>query len=129
MSSTSSRYSDFLTRQNRASLHILRNSVNGSFIVAPSYNPDAQSPAGGVTSSARDLGQWLRLQLANGTYANKQLINASVLAETHKPIINKGPDYITTRPTFYGLGYNVDIPSSGKIITGHGGAFSAGGKQ
>ena len=129
MSSTSSRYSDLLTRQNRASLHIYQNSVNGTFIVAPPYNPDSQSPAGGVTSSARDLGQWLRLQLANGTYASKPIINASALAETHNPIINRGPDYLTGAPTFYGLGYNIDFHPSGKILTGHGGAFSAGARS
>jgi CubicO group peptidase (beta-lactamase class C family) len=44
-------------------------------------DPDAQSPAGGVSSTVRDLAQWLRLQLGNG----KQVIDAEALAETHRP--------------------------------------------
>jgi CubicO group peptidase (beta-lactamase class C family) len=57
MSSTSSRYQDFLSRSNRASLHAM---IDGKWQAAVKRDPDPQSPAGGVSSSARDLAQWLR---------------------------------------------------------------------
>jgi CubicO group peptidase (beta-lactamase class C family) len=50
MSSTSSRYEDFLTRSNRASL---RATIDGKWQAAVKRDPDPQSPAGGVSSNAR----------------------------------------------------------------------------
>jgi CubicO group peptidase (beta-lactamase class C family) len=51
MTSTSSRYADFLARANRAALHI---KVDGAWTARLKRDPDAQAPAGGVSSSARD---------------------------------------------------------------------------
>ncbi|KIW16521.1 hypothetical protein PV08_06576 [Exophiala spinifera] len=128
MTSTSSEYDDFLQRSNRASLHIRAgNGTNFSepYIRAPERNPDAQAPAGGVTSSVLDLAQWLRLQLGNGTRDGQQIVSSEPLQYTHQPQINRGPDPATNRSAFYGLGWNVDYSSSG-IFVGHAGAFTSG---
>ena len=65
MRSTSARHADFLARENRAELHVR---LDGKWQPISKRDPDAQAPAGGVSSSARDLAQWLRLELGNGVY-------------------------------------------------------------
>lgn len=49
------------------------------------YEDYAALPAGGVNTSARDLGVWLRFQLHEGVSAGRQLISAAALEETHRP--------------------------------------------
>jgi CubicO group peptidase (beta-lactamase class C family) len=125
MTHMSSRYADFVKETNRAALHIL---VNGKWTPKLKRDADAQSPGGGVSSSARDMAQWIRLELANGKYDGKQLIRPEALAETHLPLIIRGPNPITGKPAFYGLGWNVDYDSNGRVIWNHAGAFSAGAR-
>jgi CubicO group peptidase (beta-lactamase class C family) len=42
-------------------------------------------PAGGINSTALDMAQWLRLQLGQGKFAGKQLIQPESLAYLHTP--------------------------------------------
>ena len=70
MNSTSSRYRDFMSRANRAALHV---PIDGKWASFTRRNADAQSPAGGASSNARDVAQWLRLLLANGQYGGRLL--------------------------------------------------------
>ena len=125
MNSTSSRHSDLLARANRATLHSLADS---KFTAMAAREPDAQSPAGGVSSSARDLAQWVRLVLANGKYNGTQLISEDALAQTHLPLIMRGKNPDTGKPGFYGLGWNVDYQDDGTVVWGHAGAFSQGAR-
>ncbi|MDX2555011.1 hypothetical protein [Streptomyces stelliscabiei] len=50
-------------------------------------DPDAQSPAGGASSTVRDLSRWMRLQLANGELDGDRIIAADPLERTHVPEI------------------------------------------
>src|SRR5947209_101301 len=77
MSSTSSRYANFVTRTNKALGHVL---VDGKWMQKFKRDPDAQSPTGGVSSSVNDLAKWLRLQLANGKFDGKQVVDNDALA-------------------------------------------------
>ena len=81
MTSTSSRFSDYENRTNKAALHVF---VNGEPVNRFVREADAESPAGGVSSSARDLAEWVRMQLNDGKWNGKQVIDAAALAETHK---------------------------------------------
>ena len=72
MSSTSSRHADFVGRVNRATLHVQR---DGEWVTGADRQPDAQSPAGGVSSSVTDLAQWMRLVLADGAHDGRQLVS------------------------------------------------------
>ena len=58
--------------------------VNGEPVNRFVRNADAESPAGGVSSSARDLAEWVRLQLNGGKWNGKQIVDAHALAETHE---------------------------------------------
>jgi CubicO group peptidase (beta-lactamase class C family) len=124
MASSSSRYRDFTARPNRAALHV---KIDGQWTSFTRRNADAQSPAGGASSSARDLAQWLRLELCKGKLGDRQVVDAAALEQTHIPASLRGVDPATGRAAFYGLGWNVDYRSHG-VEWSHAGAFSAGAR-
>jgi CubicO group peptidase (beta-lactamase class C family) len=123
MKSSSSRFKDFEAAKNRAYLHVR---VDYKWVVKNVRNPQAQSPAGGVSSTPRDLAKWMRLQLADGKFQGRQIINAQALAETHRPQIVSGFNPKTNRASFYGLGWNVDYDDQGRVFWKHSGAFFLG---
>ncbi|PYI42046.1 MAG: serine hydrolase, partial [Verrucomicrobia bacterium] len=96
MTSTSSRYADFIARRNKALGHVL---VDGKWVQKFKRDPDAQSPTGGVSSSDNDLTKWMRLQLANGKFEGKQVVDEKALAETHHPHMLTGFNPFTQLPT------------------------------
>jgi CubicO group peptidase (beta-lactamase class C family) len=123
MTSTSSRYSDFIARADRAAGHV---TVNGQWVAKDQRQPDAQSPAGGASSSVNDMAKWMRLQLADGQFDGHQIVDAQALAETHAPQVHTGSNPFTGAPQFYGLGWNVSYDPQGRLRLGHSGAFSMG---
>ncbi|TIP84127.1 MAG: DUF3471 domain-containing protein, partial [Mesorhizobium sp.] len=122
--STSSRHADFIKHANRAALHV---KIDGVWAAKVKRDPDAQAPAGGVSSTARDLSQWVRLVLGNGVYDGKPLIAADALAETHVPLMTRGKNPVSGGESFYGLGWNVEFGRHG-LSWGHAGAFSVGAR-
>ncbi len=125
MSATSTRYQDFLNRANRAALHVR---VDGNWASDETFDSDAEVAGGGVASSANDLAQWMRLQLAGGMYDGTQVIEAAALSETHTPQIMRGPNPLNGRPGFYALGWASDTNTDGRIIWRHAGAFTKGAR-
>ena len=123
MTSTSSRYADFIARQNKALGHVL---VNGKWEQKFKRDPNAQSPTGGVSSSVNDVAKWIRLQLANGKFDGKQIVSEKPLAETHHPQMLTGFNPFTDMPSFYGLGWNVSYDQQGRLRLNHSGAFDLG---
>src|SRR5438270_7744565 len=111
MTSTSSRYADFVARPNKALGHVL---MDGKWVQKFKRDPDAQSPTGGVSSSVNDLTKWMRLQLANGKFDGKQIVDAKALDETPHPQILTGFNPYTGLPGFYGLGWNVSYDEQGR---------------
>lgn len=124
MNSTSSRYRDFMNQSNRAALHVR---VDGQWASFTRRNADAQAPAGGASSNARDMAQWLRLLLANGQYQGRQVIGKEALQQTHVPASVRSVDPTTGAAAFYALGWNVDYREHG-VEWSHAGAFSAGAR-
>src|SRR6266480_5281891 len=123
MTSASSRYANFMARKNKALGHVL---VDGKWVQKFKRDPDAQSPTGGVSSSVNDLTKWLQLQLANGKFEGKQIVDEKALAETHHPQMLTGFNPFTQLPTFYGLGWNVGYDQEGRLRLNHSGAFGLG---
>ena len=123
MTSTSSRYADFVARPNKALGHVL---VDGKWMQKFKRDPDTESPAGGVSSSVSDLAKWMRLQLANGKFGGKQIVNEKALAETHHPHMLTGFSPFTGLPSFYGLGWNISYDQEGRLRLNHSGAFALG---
>jgi CubicO group peptidase (beta-lactamase class C family) len=123
MKSTSSRFADYAAAKNRALIHVR---VDGKWTAKYVRQPDAQAPAGGVSSTARDLAQWLRLQLARGKWDGKQIVNAKALAETHRPQIVSGFHPETNQESQYALGWGVSRDERGRLFWKHSGAFFLG---
>jgi CubicO group peptidase (beta-lactamase class C family) len=123
MTSTSSRFSDFEKHPNHALGHEL---VEGKWGHRTQRQPDAQSPAGGVSSSVNDLIKWMQLQLNGGKFEGKVLIEATALEETHRPQVLTGSRKDTGLPTFYGLGWDTRHDEAGRLRLSHSGAFSLG---
>lgn len=78
MTNTSSRFADFLAAENRASGHVFS---DGSWQAKYQRQPDAQSPAGGVSSTATDIGTWMSLVLGEGELDGEQFVDAAALRE------------------------------------------------
>jgi CubicO group peptidase (beta-lactamase class C family) len=81
---TSSRFADYMAEANRAIPHV--KDGEGWKVTPMQRDPDAQSPAGGVSSTARDLVPWVRLQLGQGVVGGPRLIPAAALAPAHVPL-------------------------------------------
>jgi CubicO group peptidase (beta-lactamase class C family) len=126
MTHTSSRFADYMAESNRAIPHVKQ---GGTWAVTPEQrNPDAQTPAGGVSSTARELARWARLQLGQGTFNGRQLIPAEALAPTHVPqAVSQSPsDPGVQQAGFYGLGWGVGYDNGGAVRWSHSGAFALG---
>ena len=117
MHSTRSRFDAFRERENRTWGH--RRGEDGRFFTGTQRNPDAQSPAGGVTSSAHDLLAWMKLQLGDpDTLGKVGLDNPAWIEQTHRRYIDDES---------YGYGWNVQIDDTGRVsMLSHSGAFDMG---
>jgi len=125
MTSTSSTYAGFTARPNRAGGHVKR---DGTWVVTPQpRQPDAQSPAGGASSTVNDLVRWLAMMLRGGVTEAGEVVDHAALAQTWLPhAIATPPDQPTGRASFYGLGSNVSYDDAGRLRLGHSGAFALG---
>lgn len=124
MTSTSSKHADYMARDNRAASHV---SADDGFAVADLRQPDAQSPAGGVSSSARDMARWMAMVLGRGMAEGERVISEdSLLPAISAQTIRGAQMDVSARPSAYGFGFNVDTRLSGRVMLSHSGAFSLG---
>ncbi|WP_369170947.1 serine hydrolase [Streptomyces sp. R28] len=124
MDSTSSSYADYEKADNKADLHV---KTGGTWQAEHVRQPDAQSPAGGASSTAQDMTKWLRLQLGNGKFEGRQVVDADALEQTHLPYSTSEPPHAPAgRTGFYGLGWNVSYDDQGRLKIGHSGGFALG---
>lgn len=125
MKATSSRFVDFMQRANRATPHVLQ---DGSYQALYQRQPDAQSPAGGVSSSVNDVARWMTLLLQNGKYQGRTVYTAEALQPAiSEQIANGGASGpAPERPNHYGYGFNVGTSSGGRLKLSHSGAFMLG---
>jgi CubicO group peptidase (beta-lactamase class C family) len=124
MTASSARYADFQAGENRSAIHAR---IHGTWTVGPTRQPDAQAPAGGVSSSLHDVMAWVRLVLGAGALDGTQIIDRDALAETHIPrIVRAASQGYDAQTLFYGLGWNVENDHLGFLRWSHSGAFSAG---
>ncbi|MGT2456882.1 serine hydrolase [Cupriavidus basilensis] len=123
MGSTSSRFADFAARTNRALGHVR---VNGNWVQGAGTMPDAQSPAGGVSSSVNDLAKWLAMLLGQGVFAGTRVVDAAALAAAVSPQVQSSPPGNGRPAGFYGYGFNVGVTPAGRPSWSHSGAFGLG---
>lgn len=124
MTSTSSRFADFIVRPNHAVNHI---KTADKWEARFQRDPDSQSPAGGVSSSVNDMAHWLMMLLGNGTYQGQRIATPENLLPAISPQMVSAPASTpTARPGFYGYGFNASVDSSGRTEYSHSGAFGLG---
>jgi CubicO group peptidase (beta-lactamase class C family) len=100
----------------------------GGKLTAIDWYPDDRQirASGSIKASARDLGQWLRLQLAGGSLGERRLVSAEAVGETHTPQVVVPLDRRLARLTgasqvSYGLGWLIS-DYRGRRLLAHGGA-------
>lgn len=125
MTATSSRHGDFEAVKDRTAGHVV---VDGEYRRAePGRRPDAQSPAGGVSSSAKDMARWMMMVLGAGMRHQQQVVAPEALlpalSPQSVPVPLETPD---ARSGFYGFGFQRDISAAGRVVLSHSGAFDQG---
>src|SRR5262249_23758147 len=105
-----------------------RKNRQGTLEVIPWYPLLSPDPAGSINATARDLGQWVRFQLGDGTFRGKRLVSAKNLAETHTPqmVIRLEGNAKDLQPDThlmnYGLGWVLQ-DYRGHFLVSHAGAI------
>lgn len=91
-------------------------------VPAPFRDVTLIAPAGGLWSSADDLGRWLQMLLARGTWQGRQLIDEGTLTALMRPITptRLAADDKALSQAYYGLGWFVDT-FRGRLRAYHGG--------
>jgi hypothetical protein len=112
-----------MAMDNRAVGHV---PVNGRFLPGPVRNPEAQSPAGGASSSVQDMAKWLSLILGQGRYQGREIVARAGLIPALSPQMQSGPAHDGKPASYYGFGFNVGTSDGGHRMLGHSGAFLLG---
>jgi CubicO group peptidase (beta-lactamase class C family) len=129
MTATSSRFSDYQANADRAVGHVKTESGYAAKYVR---DADAESPAGGVSSSVNDVATWLAMVLRGGTAADgTAVVDPAALRAALTPVIRSAdgspvPPQIDARTSFYGYGFGVATDSTGRVELSHSGAFALG---
>lgn len=125
MTSTSSRYVDFERRADRAVGHIKE---DDKWVKTPiPRDPDAQSPAGGVSSNVNDMATWLKMVLAQGKHNGQEVVAPDALLPALSPqIVSSPPQTPDNRAGSYGYGFNVGVTEDARTQFNHAGAFASG---
>lgn len=125
MTSTSTSIQTFKPGDNLATPH---NELDGKLRVVKYLNSDNIAPAAGINSCVADLAQWLRLQLGQGKYQEKQIFSAAASREmwspqTISPLSEQAEQLIPSRHfQLYGLGWGLSDYHGRKVVA-HGGAL------
>ncbi len=124
MSTASSRFADFQSRPDRAVGHV---KVDGAYQPRYTRDPDAQSPAGGVSASVQDMASWLAMVLADGNHNGTAIVDPTALLPALTPqMVSNPPDEPAERSGFYGYGFNISTSPAGRVRFSHSGAFELG---
>ncbi|MCB0915943.1 MAG: serine hydrolase [Actinobacteria bacterium] len=124
MTATSSDFIAYETAENKAVTHQW---IDGSYQALEVRDPQAQSPAGGVSSTAADMAKWLTLQLDEGEWEGSALVAPEVLQQSREPhILSSEAATAAARPGFYALGIGSGTDDTGRVRLSHSGAFNLG---
>lgn len=103
--------------------------IDGEVQAVPRRDYDNIGGAGAIWSSVHDMAQWLRLQIAGGTYGGRRLLSDSVIAEMRTPQTIIRLDSVDHRMfpdthfKAYGFGWNVQDYRS-HVLVHHSGSIN-----
>jgi CubicO group peptidase (beta-lactamase class C family) len=85
---------------------------------------ETMQSAGGLLSTAEDLGRWLRFQMAGGRLDGRQVVDAAVLRATHEALVSAEAESGSPfGQSAYGLGWSHGSFRERSVLS-HGGGFS-----
>jgi CubicO group peptidase (beta-lactamase class C family) len=126
MEHTSSRFEDYVSSPERAVTYQVLPGDDGEVVpkrVDPPRDADKQSPAGGVSSTAADMAQWLIAQLGH----RPDVIDGAALVQSHQAVVVKSQNNVTGIARFYGMGWDVEQGDDGLELS-HSGGFYLGAR-
>ena len=103
--------------------------ASATFKPVSMYDYDSLGPAGSMKSTVRDMAQWIRLQLNEGTVDGKRIVSSEALAETKKPQMVLPADDSArlenpeTNINTYGMGWRVQ-DYRGQLMVWHSGSLN-----
>jgi Beta-lactamase class C and other penicillin binding proteins len=116
MDSSEVTYQEFVDNPNHSGTHVIYNGV--AYYVDP-LNLDAMGPAGSLSCSVDDMGNWLQFQLNNGVFNGQQVVSSQSLAETRTPQILVESN--SNMEIWYALGWTV-VYTQGRTFIAHAGS-------
>jgi CubicO group peptidase (beta-lactamase class C family) len=128
MTESSYQHSVYESRTDKALIHVrVGGPTSTTWQAKYVRDADAEAPAGGLSSSVRDMAQFIRLQLGAGKVDGKQVIDPAALQATRVPHnVLHAAEQPGARTQFYGLGWNVSYDDQGRLKLDHSGAFALG---
>lgn len=81
-------------------------------------------PAGGMVTTAEDLGKWLILQLNEGYRGCKQVFDPELIKESHEVQAKQDNRFRSIERFGYGYGWNLGETPAGDTLIHHFGGFS-----
>jgi CubicO group peptidase (beta-lactamase class C family) len=121
MKSTIALTKDITSAPNRSSAHTVHQNTLKKI---PYGRLDNMSPAGSISSSVRDLNNWLLVQLDSGKLNGKQVLPAKAIVETWQPhsiLGDQPPIFNTGHFSLYGLGWFLQEYNGKKMVSHTGG--------
>lgn len=122
MTRSSFRFDSLSRWANVASLH---QQVRGRWVPGPARNADAQAPAGGASSTVRDLSRWMRMVLAHGKFEGRRVVGRAALDQMLS-LQNRFSTDPATRIEGYGFGIQPAAIANEPIAYSHNGEFTNG---
>ncbi|WP_182348237.1 serine hydrolase domain-containing protein [Tomitella gaofuii] len=127
MDSTSYRAQDFAARTDGSAPVLV--GADGTVTSVDRAWSDAVAPARGLTSSAHDMAQWMRLLLSGGMHQGVRVIPAEPLAAALSPqavatataTATEAADAIDARGVARGYGFGVTDSAAGRVVITGGG--------
>lgn len=92
--------------------------------VSPLQKVDAtMQSAGGLISTAHDMGRWLKLQIHDGVVDGRRVFPAGLIASTHVSVARQDADFGAYHRDGYGLGWQTGTYGADRLVH-HFGNFS-----
>jgi CubicO group peptidase (beta-lactamase class C family) len=120
MHNTSARFADFVGSADRVEVYPMQ---EGTPVAGPLNNDDANSPAGGMSSTLNDMVRYARLQADGGSLDGRQIVNTSALRDAHSPSFIR--NYYGSGMVGTGMGWNTYL-DGGRTRVDKDGMFSHG---
>ncbi|GAA4811759.1 serine hydrolase domain-containing protein [Tomitella cavernea] len=128
MDSTSYRARDFAARTDSSAPVLV--AADGTVTAVDRAWTDAVAPARGLSSSAHDMAEWMRVLLSDGMYKGVRVIPAEPLAAALSPqavapeTATEAADAIDARGVARGYGFGVTDSAAGRVVITGGGTAS-----